>query len=286
MKLIINPITPKDLEALKQAKSNMKNISWAMRNINKIGDTLETGVTFVPEKVLVKLQSMTQTALLKVIKANLITIQKNKTLKKPSKIIYKSIVTSSGALSGFFGATTGFGTVIFASELTITTKFLMRTIMDIARSEGEDIYTLEGQMSCLEVFALGGESNDDDSLETSYYTTRIALNSALSNVSATGVKLGLDSLVKGASTLGSGALSNFISKIATRLSLLISEKFLAQALPIVGAIGGGSFNYVFVDHFQKMATAHFTIRRLERKYGEVEVKLAYEKVELSKDIKS
>jgi hypothetical protein len=146
LKLIINPITPKDLQALKQAKSNMKNISWAMRNINKIGDTLETGVTFVPEKVLVKLQSITQTALLKVIKANLITIQKNKTLKKPSKIIYKSIVTSSGALSGFFGATTGFGTVIFASELTITTKFLMRTIMDIARSEGEDIYTLEGQM--------------------------------------------------------------------------------------------------------------------------------------------
>ena len=141
-------------------------------------------------------------------------------------------------------------------------------------------------MSCLEVFALGGESNDDDGLETSYYTTRIALNSALSNVSATGVKLGLDTLVKGASTLGSGALSNFISKIATRLSLLISEKFLAQALPIVGAIGGGSLNYVFVDHFQKMATAHFTIRRLERKYGEVEVMLAYEKGELSKDIKS
>lgn len=286
MNLTTNPITPEDLETLKKAKSNILHVSWAMRNVNKIGDTVETGITFVPEKVVVKLQSITQTALLKIIKANLLTIQKNKPFKKPSKLTYKGIVTGSGALSGFFGATTGFGTAIFASELTITTKFIMRTIMDIARSEGEDIYTLEGQMACLEVFALGGESKDDDGLETSYYTTRIAINSALNSVSATGVKVGLDTLIKGASTLGSGALSNFVSKIATRLSLLISEKFLAQALPIVGAIGGGSLNYVFVDHFQKMATAHFTIKRLERHYGEAEVKLAYENIQLTKPVKS
>jgi hypothetical protein len=286
LNLITKPITPNDLEALKQAKSNMLNVSWAMRNVNKIGDTVDTGMTFVPEKVVVKLQSITKTALLKVIKANLLTIQKNKEFKKPSKLVYKSIVTSSGALSGFFGATTGFGTAIFASELTLTTKFLMRTIMDIARSEGEDNYTLEGHMACLEVFALGGESKDDDDLETSYYTTRIAINSAVNNVSAAGVKVGLETLVKGASTLGSGVLSNFVSKIATRLSLLISEKFLAQALPIVGAIGGGGLNYVFVDHFQKMATSHFTIKRLERQYGEAEVKLAYESIDVSKTIKA
>jgi len=284
LNLTTNPISPGDLEALRQAKSNMQHISWAMRNINKIGDTVETGVTFVPEKVLIKLQSMTQTALLKIIKANLLTIQKNKTFKKPSKLAYRSIVTGSGALSGFFGATTGFGTAIFASELTLTTNFLMRTIMDIARSEGEDIYTIEGQMACLEVFALGGESKDDDGLETSYYTTRIAINSALNSVSAAGVKVGLETLIKGAGTLGSGVLSNVVSKIATRLSLLISEKFVAQALPIVGAIGGGGLNYVFVDHFQKMATAHFTIKRLERHYGEAEVKMAYDGIQVSKEI--
>ncbi|WP_040279539.1 EcsC family protein [Psychroserpens damuponensis] len=286
MKLTTNTISPEDLEALKLAKSNMLNISWAMRNVNKIGDTVETGIKFVPEKVVVKLQSMTQKALLKVIKANLLTIQKNKTFKKPSKKTYKSIVTGSGALSGFFGLTTGFGTAIFASELTITTKFLMRTIMDIARSEGEDIYTLEGQMACLEVFALGGDSKDDDDLEISYYTTRIAINSALNNVSTASLKVGLDTLIKGASALGSGALSSFVSKIATRLSLLISEKFLAQAVPIVGAVGGGSLNYIFIDHFQKMATSHFTIKRLERQYGAANVKLIYETINVSKTIKS
>ena len=254
----------------------MQNISWAMRNVNKIGDTVETGVTFIPEKVLDKLQSMTQKVLLNIIKANLLTIQKNKTFKQPSKRAYKSIVTGSGVLSGFFGATTGFGTAIFASELTLTTNFLMRTIMDIARSEGEDIYTLEGQLACLEVFALGGVSKDDDSLENSYYTTRIAINSALNSVSATSVKLGLDLLVQGANTLGTNVFSNFISKIATRLSVLVSEKFLAQALPIAGAIGGGSLNYIFIDHFQRIATAHFSIKRLERQYGMAEVQRAYD----------
>ena len=92
--------------------------------------------------------------------------------------------------------------------------------------------------------------------------------------------MGIDSLVKGVGTLGSNVVSNFLSKITTRLSLLISEKFLAQAVPIAGAIGGGGLNYVFVNHFQNMATAHFTVRRLERKYGEAEVKLAYDNIKI------
>lgn len=227
-----------------------------------------------------KVQKITESVLLKIIQANLLTIQKNKTFKTPSKNMYKGIVTGTGAISGFFGASTGFGTAIFASEVTLTTKFLMRTIMDIARSEGEDIYTLEGQMACLQVFALGGGSKNDDDLEASYYTTRIALNSTINNVSASGIKVTLESLAKGAGVLGSNAIGNFLSKIATRLSLLISEKFLAQAVPVIGALGGGGLNYVFVDHFQKMATAHFTVRRLERKYGEAAVKSAFQNIKV------
>ncbi|WP_417859776.1 EcsC family protein [Winogradskyella sediminis] len=275
-----NIITPEDKAALMRAKSNMQNLGWAIRNVNKIGNTVETGISYVPEKVLVKVEKITEKVLLQIIKANLLTIQKHKTFKKPSKTTYKSIVTGTGAVSGFFGASTGFGTAIFASEVAITTKFLMRTIMDIARSEGEDIYTIEGQMACLEVFALGGDSKDDDGMEMSYYTTRMALNSALNNVSVASIKMGIDSLVKGVGTLGSNVVSNFLSKITTRLSLLISEKFLAQAVPIAGAIGGGGLNYVFVNHFQNMATAHFTVRRLERKYGEAEVKLAYDNIKI------
>ncbi len=271
-------ITPEDLQVLRQAKSDMEHLGWAIRNINIIGNTLETGFKYIPPKALAVLQKSTEKALMAILKANLLTIQKHSTFRKPSNRTYKAIVTGSGALSGFFGSTTGIGTALFASEVALTTKFMMRTIMDIARSEGEDIYSLEVQMACLEVFALGGWSKDDDGTESSYYATRVALSSALKKVTASSVKATLETLVKSTSILGSNAVSNFISKIASRLSIVFSEKILAQAVPVIGAAGGGTLNYIFIEHFQKMATAHFKIRRLERRYGEAIVKEAYDHI--------
>jgi hypothetical protein len=49
-----------------------------------------------------------------------------------------------------------------------------------------------------------------------------------------------------------------------------------MAIPIVGAAGGATINYLFIDHFQAMSRGHFAIRRLERRYGEEAVKAAYE----------
>ncbi len=280
-----NELTPQqlsaeDLELLKSAKKSMEKLGWAIKAINSVGSVAETGMKLIPKKALLKIQQSTKSILLGVVKTNLLTIQKNKTFKKPAKNTYKSIVTGTGAVSGFFGSSTGLGTAIFLGEIAVTTKFLMRTIMDIARSEGEDIYSLEGQMACLEVFALGGSSKDDDNLETSYYTTRAALNSSLQKVTATGVKSVLDGLVASASSIGSKSITNFVSKIAARFSILLSEKFLAQILPVVGAATGGTINYIFVQHFQKMATAHFTIRRLERSYGEEFIKKVYDGLKL------
>jgi len=269
-------ISNQDLELLKASKNKMEQLSLAIRAVNKIGNATESTIKMIPEKALETLQKSTKSILLGIIKSNLISIKKNKTFKKPSNHTYKIIVTGSGALSGFLGSSTGIGTAIFISELALTTKFIMRTIMDIARSEGEDIYTLEGQLACLQVFALGGSSNEDDGMETSYYTTRTALATSLKKVTASGLKMTLDGLVKGSTTLGSKTLTNFISKIASRLTVLISEKFLVQIIPVISAVSGGALNYIFIDHFQNMATAHFTIKRLERKYGIEKVKASYD----------
>lgn len=274
-------ITPEDLQAIRQAKMDMEQLGWAIRSINKVGNTMEAGFKFIPAKALTVLQKSTEKALMGIVKANLLTIDKEATFRTPSKNTYKAIVTGSGAVSGFFGSATGIGTAVFASEIALTTKFIMRTIMDIARSEGEDVYSLEVQMACLEVFALGGASNDDDGTETSYYATRMALSSSLKKVTASSIKATLDTLVKTSGKLGSNAISNFISKIATRLSVIFSEKILAQAVPVIGAAGGGTLNYIFIDHFQKMASAHFKMRRLERRYGQGIVKQAYEAVKLN-----
>jgi hypothetical protein len=51
-----------------------------------------------------------------------------------------------------------------------------------------------------------------------------------------------------------------------------------EALPVVGAAGGASINLLFIDHFQNVAQAHFTIRKLERKYGQDAVRVEYERI--------
>jgi hypothetical protein len=49
-------------------------------------------------------------------------------------------------------------------------------------------------------------------------------------------------------------------------------------VPIAGAAGGLALNILFTQHFQKIADGHFTVRRLERKYGTDAVQEAYGRV--------
>ena len=161
-------INNEDIAQIKHAKARMEQLSWLLQGINKIGGTLETGLAQLPKKQQQWLQTAVENTLRVVVKSNLATMQKGVAFKKPSNKTYKALVTTTGATSGFFGAATGIGTVVFASELTITTKFMMRSIIDIARSEGEDITSIDTQLACLQVFTLGGNAKDDDALETSY----------------------------------------------------------------------------------------------------------------------
>jgi hypothetical protein len=74
---------------------------------------------------------------------------------------------------------------------------------------------------------------------------------------------------------GAPAIARFITTIASRYGVNVSEKIAAQAVPLIGAAGGALINTIFIDHFQDMARGHFIIRRLERVYGPDEVKRQY-----------
>lgn len=71
-------------------------------------------------------------------------------------------------------------------------------------------------------------------------------------------------------------LVRLIAAIAERFSIQITEKVAAQAVPAIGAAGGAFINTIFMDHFQDMAKGHFTVRRLERKYGDELVRSVYD----------
>ncbi|MGB7012859.1 MAG: EcsC family protein, partial [Pseudolabrys sp.] len=77
---------------------------------------------------------------------------------------------------------------------------------------------------------------------------------------------------------GSPVLVRLIALIASRFGFVVSQKAAAQTIPVIGALGGAAINYAFIDHFQSVARGHFTVRRLERKYGKDIVFDAYERL--------
>ncbi|MGH1572624.1 EcsC family protein [Methylobacterium sp. P31] len=181
---------------------------------------------------------------------------------------HKAMAALSGAVGGAFGLAT------LAVELPVSTTLMLRSIAEIARDEGEDLETPEGALACVQVFALGGRAaavteSGSALTESGYFAVRAALAKTLSEAARyAGSKTLLDQ--------SAPALIRFTAQIAARFGLVVSQKVAAQAVPILGAFGGAAVNTAFMNHFQATARAHFTIRRLERKYGSAAVRAAYE----------
>ena len=172
---------------------------------------------------------------------------------KASERLHKAAAAASGALGGAFGF------VALAVELPLSTTILLRSIADIARAEGEDLSSPEALMACLEVFALGGDTGEAVT-KGGYFAVRAVLAQSVSDSARFILRTGL---------AGESApvVVRLISQIAARFGVAVSEKVVAQAVPIVGAVGGAAINAAFADHFQKVARGHFIVRRLERAHG-------------------
>lgn len=176
---------------------------------------------------------------------------------------------AAGAV-GFFGGAAGLPGL--AVELPITTTLIFRAIADIARAHGEDLRDPATALACMEVFAFNGRRADMDALDSAYFATRVALAEAMQQAmhyvarAGTQVTLGAESPI----------LLRLAAKLAARFGLVVSEKTLAEFLPLLGALGGATLNVLFVKHFQEMAEGHFTVRRLERRYGEAAVRQQYQ----------
>ena len=264
-------IEGKDYEDLEQAVVRLEFPSF----ISKITSYIEKPVGKIINNLPVKTSQNIQDAV-KVTLKNLLTLTV-KTMDKELK--HAASTTAHKIASGISGALGGaFGLPALAVELPISTSIILRSIADIARSEGEDISTLQSRLACLEVFAFGGKSDTDDGAETGYFTVRAVLAKAVSDAAKYIAARGL-------TESGAPPIARLISQLASRFGTVVSEKVFVQSVPVIGALGGATINLLFVDHFQEVARGHFTIRRLERKYGKEEVRKEYIKI-LSEYIKN
>jgi hypothetical protein len=171
---------------------------------------------------------------------------------------------ATGGLAGFFGLTA------VAIELPVTTALMLRSFAQIAGKCGEDLASPATRLACLEVFALGPRSAR---LGTSNETTYFAVRAFLAKTVGDAADL---VAARGATQTSLPAVVEFVTAIGSRFGVVVSERAAAGAIPVVGAIGGAAVNLAFMTHFQKLASAHFAIRRLERQYGPREVVRMYE----------
>ena len=258
-------ITNQDIEDLKFAKTLLENPGIAAKLTDVLATPIEKGFKMLPEKWSALVNFASQKSLEKALKFAMLTLDK-KGSKKSYDFFHKIAVATTGATGGAFGLSA------ITIELPASTLIMLRSIADIARSEGEDLSATEAKLNCLQVFALGGKSKQDDATDTGYYAVRLSFSKLISDATKFITE-------KGFTREGAPVLVKFISAIASRFGTVVTEKAAAMAIPAIGAVGGALVNTLFIDHFQNMARGHFIIRRLERKYSADLVRKEYEYLE-------
>ena len=260
-KKTIMDISQKDLDDLKYAKSLLENPGLAAKITSHLGTPIEKGFDFLPKGWHKIVSSSSQKALEVAANSAILTMKKS---AKPNSAntFHKILAAGSGAAGGFLGLPA------LPLELPVSTTIMIRSIADIARSENQPISDPQIKMACIEVFALGGPGRNDDAAETGYFTIRSGLAKSVTDAAKYITK-------KGLGQKSSPALIRLISQISSRFGIQVSEKMAAQAIPIIGAVGGAVINTLFIDHFQAMARGHFIILRLENIYTFDTIKQLY-----------
>ncbi|EGR4078887.1 TPA: EcsC family protein [Vibrio cholerae] len=266
----------KDLQDLEKAVNLLEQNTITEKMTQVVGKPIDYLMSKLPKGTEKQIHSVVEKALHKAADAALWSLD-NEPNREASTKTNKLFAAVSGAVGGAFGFTA------LAIELPISTTIMLRSVADIARSEGFDLEKIETKQACLEVFALGGPSENDDAVDSAYYATRSftaeavqVLSKELAEIAAR--QASASTLNKLTPTQAGKWLAALIEKIATRFGVVITEKAAAQAVPILGAVAGATLNAMFTDYYQDMARGHFIIKRLEEKYGFDLVKTEYTKI--------
>jgi hypothetical protein len=155
--------------------------------------------------------------------------------------------------TGVTGAVGGFGGLATAlMELPVTTTLILRSIQEIAAAYGEDLRDEAVRAQCLGVFGFAGPLTGDDDMETGLFATRLVLTGS--------------------------TVAEILKVVLPRFGLVVGEKLLAQATPVLGAAVAVTLNTTFTGFYQTMAHVHFRLRKLERQHDDEQVRACFERI--------
>ncbi|HDX5550815.1 TPA: EcsC family protein, partial [Escherichia coli] len=273
----------RELLDLEKAVKLLEQATITEKMTQMVGKPIDYLMSKLPKGAEAQIYSLVEKALHKAADAALWSLN-NEPNREASTKTNKFFAAVSGAVGGTFGFSA------LAIELPLSTTIMLRSVADIARSEGFDLDKVETKQACLEVFALGGPSENDnavdtayendDAVDTAYYATRSftaeamqILSKELSEIATK--KVSVNAAMNLTPTQTGKWLATLIEKVATRFGIVITEKTAAQVVPVIGAFAGATLNIMFTDYYQDMARGHFIIKRLEKKYGSELIKSEY-----------
>src|SRR5437660_5173338 len=136
-----------DINALRSAVAALEHPSVAARLGNLVGKPIELVRQALPAGASEAITGAATKGLNAALTVALRTMRGE--TRRGSPMLHRSLAVAAGAVGG------GFGLVALPLELPLSTVIMLRSIMHIARSQGEEIEDPETALSCLQVFALG-----------------------------------------------------------------------------------------------------------------------------------
>jgi hypothetical protein len=124
-------LTPADSEALAKAVKSLEHPSLAARLTNLVGKPVELIGYALPSFASKAIASATTKGLEAALKVALRTLPQSP--RAGSELLHRALAMASGAAGGTFGL------AALPVELPVSTVIMLRSIADIAQTEGEDL---------------------------------------------------------------------------------------------------------------------------------------------------
>jgi hypothetical protein len=255
-----------DAAEVRRAKQLLESPGLAIRIADYVGMPIEALVRRLPDRAQRGIGDGIRTALEAALDVALGTLAATRP-GRASDWLHRGVALASGAIGGAAGLAG------LAIELPLSTTVMLRSIADHARAQGEDLSSVASRLECLTVFALGSRSRADDAADSAYFAARAALAHAVSHASEYVAECGAAVAIGDKSA---PVIAQLIARIARRFGVAVGDKVACQMVPVVGAVGGAAVNTMFLSHYQDVAWAHFSVRRLERVHGPEAVRAAYD----------
>jgi len=263
-----------DLVFLKDAADFFENPSFLLQVANIFGMPLQKITEALPQAVAGVVDAALKEALRIAVdtvggQASDATLEEAYAASGWSGLWHRVAATATGGVGGAFGLAG------LAIELPVTTGIIFRSIASTAQEFGEDISDPEVRLDCLSVLAYGGPSKKDDAMDASYLSARLAMTTMIREAATFLAKPGTATVADAVAAGTAPALIRLIGVISNRFGIVVSEKMIAQSLPVFSVLTGATINNAFAGHFNAAAQYHFGIRKLEKRFGAEAVQSRY-----------